>query len=163
MTLFQKNSCTLPKRGSTHPKRGLGPSKERPGPTQAEFWMEASKREAPDPSKTRRRTRGGAADSLHGLRLDFPEAVDLTDQDRHAQILEAAGVGVAALLYPEIVHAQHLLAEALCPEQVAVALKHAHDVFVPQLLHTTKPTVLYTNKVVLEVFGISLLSVRERE
>jgi len=43
-------------------------------------------------------------------------------------------VAVAALLDPQVAHAERLAAQALRPEQVAVALEHADDVVVAQLL-----------------------------
>ncbi len=44
----------------------------------------------------------------------------LADEHCHAQVLEAARVAVAALLDPQVAHAQRLPAKALRPEQVAV-------------------------------------------
>ena len=41
---------------------------------------------------------------------------------------------IAALLDPELIHAEYLLAEALRPKQVAVALKHTHDIVIAYLL-----------------------------
>ena len=43
-------------------------------------------------------------------------------------------VADAAVLDPQVLHAQ-LLPKALCPEQVAVPLKHALDKVVLDLLH----------------------------
>ena len=81
-----------------------------------------------------RRACGGAADGLHGLGLERAQLVDLGDQHGHAQVLEAAGVADAAVLDPQVAHAQ-LAPEPLRPEQVAVALEHALDVVVVDLLH----------------------------
>lgn len=57
----------------------------------------------------------------------------LADKHGHAQVLKAARVAVAALLHPQVRHVERLAAEALRPEQVAVALKHGDDVLVAQL------------------------------
>jgi hypothetical protein len=43
-------------------------------------------------------------------------------------------VTVPALLHPKVAHAQSLTPKPLSPEKVAVALKHAHNVVVAQLL-----------------------------
>ena len=44
---------------------------------------------------------------------------------------------VATLLHPELSHVEGLSPEALCPEQVAVALKHTHHIIITDLLHQT--------------------------
>ncbi len=44
---------------------------------------------------------------------------------------------VATLLHPELSHVEGLSPKALCPEQVAVALKHTHHVIITDLLHQT--------------------------
>jgi len=58
----------------------------------------------------------------------------LADQHSHAQVLEGSGVAVAALLDPEVAHAQGLVAKPLRPEQVAVAFEHTDDVVVADSL-----------------------------
>jgi hypothetical protein len=58
-----------------------------------------------------------------------PEAVHLADEHGHAEVLEGAGVGDAAVLDPEVVHSVKVLAaEALRPEEVGVALEEGDDV-----------------------------------
>ena len=47
-------------------------------------------------------------------------------------------MAVAALLHPQIAHAQRLAPQPLRPEQVAVALEHADDVVIAQLLRTDR-------------------------
>lgn len=54
---------------------------------------------------------------------------DDTDEDGHAQVLEAAGVAIAAEFDPEVGDAE-LFAEAIGPKEVGVAFEHADDVFV---------------------------------
>lgn len=49
-----------------------------------------------------------------------------------------ACVADAAVLHPQVLHAQ-LLSKSLCPEQVAVALKHALDEVILNLLQTHVP------------------------
>lgn len=48
------------------------------------------------------------------------------------------GVADSAILHPQVLHAQ-LLPQALCPEQVAVPLKHALDEVILDLLHHHAP------------------------
>ena len=65
-------------------------------------------------------------------RIGLPSAIiclHRRDQHGHAEVLERAGVRVAALLDPQIVEAE-LAAEALGPEQVGAALVHRDDVLV---------------------------------
>ena len=50
-------------------------------------------------------------------------------EDRHAEVLEGSRVRVAALLDPQVLDVQ-LLAVAVGPEEVRVALVHRHDVLV---------------------------------
>jgi hypothetical protein len=51
------------------------------------------------------------------------------DQDGHSEVLERAGVGVPALLYPEIFDTD-LFAVAIGPEEVGVAFERRDDVLV---------------------------------
>lgn len=53
--------------------------------------------------------------------------------------LEGAGVAVAALLDPQVAHLQRLLAEALRPKQVGVALIHADNILVVDALRRSRP------------------------
>jgi hypothetical protein len=43
-------------------------------------------------------------------------------------------VAVAALLHPQVAHAQGFAAKALRPEQVGAALKHRHDIVITDAL-----------------------------
>ena len=47
-------------------------------------------------------------------------------------------MAVAALLHPQVCHAQGLAPKSFRPEEVAVSLKHADDVIIADLLHTHK-------------------------
>src|SRR4029079_16272918 len=58
--------------------------------------------------------------------------LDHRDEHRHPEVLERPGVGVAALLHPQLVEAQRV-AEAVGPEQVRAALVHRDDVLVADL------------------------------
>jgi hypothetical protein len=60
--------------------------------------------------------------------------LDDAHQHSHAQVLEAAGVAVAAEFDPEVGHAE-LPAQPLRPEEVGVALVHADDILVAQVGH----------------------------
>ena len=51
-------------------------------------------------------------------------------------------MAVAALLHPKVAHAQ-LFAEPLGPEEVGVALKHAHNVVVINSLHARTKSGIY--------------------
>ncbi len=46
-------------------------------------------------------------------------------------------MAVATLLHPELSHVEGLSPKALCPEQVAVALKHTDHIIITDLLHET--------------------------
>lgn len=46
-------------------------------------------------------------------------------------------MAVAALLDPQLCHVERLPPKPLCPEQVAVALEHAHHVVITDLLHAS--------------------------
>ena len=70
----------------------------------------------------------GAGDRAHRLAVG-DHLPHRRDQHGHAEILEAAGVRVAALLDPQILKAE-LAAEALGPEEVGAALVHRHDLLV---------------------------------
>ena len=74
-------------------------------------------------------TSGRASDGRERLTL-FPHPVHLGHERGHTEILERAGVAVAALLHPQVVHAEHLAAVAVGPEEVGVALEHGDDVVV---------------------------------
>ena len=67
----------------------------------------------------------GAGDGAHRLAVG-DHLLHRRDQHGHAEILEGAGVRVAALLDPEILQAE-LAAEAIGPEEVGAALVHRHD------------------------------------
>jgi hypothetical protein len=72
----------------------------------------------------------GSAQAVVGGAQQSAALPHLRHQHRHAQVLEAAGVAVAALLDPQVGHAQGLATKALGPEQVAVAFEHADNVIV---------------------------------
>ncbi len=97
-------------------------------------------------------TCGGAADSLDGVGLDGAQAVDLGDERGHAQVLEGARVADAAVLHPHVRHAQ-LAPKALRPEQVAVALKHALDVVVLDLLRSHATLHIRQSQISLVITG----------
>jgi hypothetical protein len=54
------------------------------------------------------------------------------DEHGHAEILEGAGVRVAAHLHPEVLDREST-AVALGPEDVGAPFVHGHDVLVPDL------------------------------
>ena len=74
-------------------------------------------------------TSGRASDGRERLAL-LPHPVHLGHERGHTEVLERAGVAVAALLHPQVVHAKHLAAVAVGPEEVGVALEHGDDVLV---------------------------------
>ena len=85
-------------------------------------------------AERRRGVAGGGARHRVDGRPTRHHLLDQRDQHGHAEVLEGPGMRVAALLDPQVLDVE-LLAVAVGPEEVGVALVHRHDVLVVDERH----------------------------